>query len=142
MTRTREVLLPVGPEQAFDYFADPRNRPQWQSSLRAVVFSGDPADGFGPGTCWVDVTRPGLRPSMQTTLAVPGERWAETGRWRGFAADLVLAFAPVPTGCSVAVTFRVRAPRWLPGLGSLLTRAAVPMVVADVRRAGEILRKR
>ena len=30
------VFLPVSPEVAFDYLADPANRPAWQASLKGV----------------------------------------------------------------------------------------------------------
>lgn len=142
MTRQGEVELPVEAEVAYAYFVDPRNRPQWQSSLRTVVISGEPTPEFGVGTRWVDVTRPGLRPRMETTVAVPGRRWAETGTWHGFAADLSLEFTPTDGGCRVRVEFEVRSPRWLPGLGALLAAAALPMVLADVERAGEIVARR
>ena len=55
---------------------DPRNRPDWQSSLRRV----DDVHGAGElGTTWVDVTAVGARPRMEVTdcrRSGPGRRSA------------------------------------------------------------------
>ena len=84
------VPFPVSREVAFDYLADPRHRPEWQSSLARVEdVDGEPR----VGQTWVDVTRPGLRPRMETTELDRPRRWAERGTWRGIAATLVLDFA-------------------------------------------------
>ena len=71
-------------EVAFDYLADPRHRPEWQSSLARVEdVDGEPR----VGQTWVDVTTPGLRPAMETTELDRPHRWTERGTWRGFSAD-------------------------------------------------------
>lgn len=135
------MSFPVASEVAFDYLVDPENRPAWQSSLRRVEqVVGAP----GAGQRWVDVTKPGLRPQMRTTLferpgvSIPG-RWAETGRWRGVTADLDLAFAATPTGCDVTFRFSVRV---LGPVGRAFTALSVPAVRADLRRAAEVLSRR
>ena len=75
------------PDAAFDYLADPFNRPAWQSSLKRV----EDVDGAPRvGQTWVDVTRVGVRPLMETTELERPHRWTERGTWRGFDATLTL----------------------------------------------------
>ncbi|MFC7493142.1 MULTISPECIES: SRPBCC family protein [unclassified Nocardioides] len=117
------VSFPAPREVAFDYLADPRNRPGWQSSLaRVEEVVGD----VGVGQTWIDVTRPGLRPRMETTELDRPRRWTERGSWRRIVVTLTLTFAETATGCDVTAT--IAAPRPL----RLLARCAVR---ADLRRA-------
>nr|WP_197687744.1 MULTISPECIES: SRPBCC family protein [unclassified Nocardioides] len=123
-------------EVAFDYLSDPRRRPEWQSSLARV----EQVDGeVRAGQTWVDVTRPGPRPRMETTELDRPRRWSERGTWRGLAAVLTLDFAEVRAGCEVTATMRVsgRGAAALPArvLGLLAPRA----VRADLRRAARLL---
>ncbi|GAA2138801.1 hypothetical protein GCM10009844_07100 [Nocardioides koreensis] len=130
------VAFGVPPEVAFDYLADPRNRPAWQSSLsRVEAVTGEPRIGQR----WVDVTRPGLRPSMETTELDRPHRWAEIGRWRGVRAALALTFVAAEPGCEVVFEFTVEGDGTFRPLGAVLTRVAVPAVRADLRRAAGIL---
>ena len=117
------VAFPVPCEVAFDYLADPRNRPQWQSSLARV----EAVDGeVRVGQTWTDVTKPGLRPRMQTTELDRPRRWSERGTWRGIAATLTLTFAESPTGCDVTATVSAALP----------LRLVAPYAVRrDLRRA-------
>ncbi|MFC4784418.1 SRPBCC family protein [Nocardioides sp. MAHUQ-72] len=133
------VAFPVSPEVAFDYLADPANRPAWQSSLAGVEgVTGEPR----VGQRWVDVTRPGLRPAMETTELDRPRRWSERGTWRGFRAVLDLAFTPTASGCDVRFDFAVEGAGPLRPVGTALTRLAVPAVRADLRRAADILSSR
>ncbi|MGN6253186.1 MAG: SRPBCC family protein [Marmoricola sp.] len=134
------VGFPAPVEVVFDYLTDPVNRPDWQSSLRRVEVL-DP----GPphvGQRWVDVTVPGLRPQMSTTVLEPPRRWVEHGEWRGIALDGELVFTPAGDGCTVTATATFRAAGvWgplLPMLGIGATRA----VGADLRRAAARLTAR
>ncbi|TIC80198.1 SRPBCC family protein [Nocardioides sp. GY 10127] len=129
------VRFGVPQDVAFDYLVDPANRPAWQSSLRAVTgVEGEPR----VGQTWVDVTVPGLRPAMRTTLLERPHLWAESGRWRGVTATLDLAFTPAAAGtaCDVGFRFRIEA---LGVLGLAATFASVPAVRADLKRAAAIL---
>lgn len=136
---TREVAFPVPAETAFDYLVEPRNRPAWQSSLRRV----DEVDPGPPrvGQRWVDVTVPGLRPRMETTVLARATTWTEVGRWHGIDATLTLDFRPGPAAgaCRVAVSFRVRGrgPARIPAY--VVDRVAVLGVLPDLRRAARIL---
>ena len=93
----RGVRFAVPPEVAFDYLVDPRNRAAWQSSLRRVEgVTGQPR----VGQRWVDVTVPGLRPRMETTVLERPHRWTEVGRWHGIDAELTLVLASDGDGWS------------------------------------------
>ena len=126
----------VTPEAAFDYLVDPRNRPQWQSSLARV----EDVDGSPRiGQTWVDVTTPGLRPRMETTHLDRPHRWTERGTWRGFAAELTLTFAPAPGGCEVDVDLSLRASGPARPLAAVLGALAPRAVRSDLRRAARLL---
>jgi hypothetical protein len=133
-----EYDVPVG--VAFAYLADPRNRPEWQSSLRAVEMldEGEPRVGMR----WRDLTSARIAPEMVITEIEPGVLWAETGRWRALEADLELGFAPRDGGCSVAVAFGVRGRGPLRPVGWAATRAGLFAVRSDLRRAARILSSR
>lgn len=112
------------------------NRAEWQSSLRRVeAVVGEPA----VGQRWVDVTVPGLKPLMETTVLDRPVRWAESGTWHGVRADLELAFAPTATGCDVTFAFAVHV---LGPVGRAVTAISVPAVRSDLRRAAEVLSRR
>ncbi|WP_028655325.1 SRPBCC family protein [Nocardioides sp. J54] len=130
------VPFPVSAGRAFAFLADPRNRPAWQSSLRAVA-DVLPADGdaTAAGTTWTDLTVvPGVRPRMRTTQAVPGVHWQEDGRCGLFRARLDLWFSPADGGCQVVAEFRVRGL----AVGLPLTVASRPAIAADLRRAASL----
>ena len=117
------VAFPVPREVAFDYLVDPANRPEWQSSLARVEdVDGEPR----VGQTWTDVTRPGLRPRMETTELDRPRRWAERGTWRGITATLVLELTETATGCDVSATFEIARPLRAPALWA---------VRGDLRRA-------
>ena len=120
---------------AFDYLADPRHRPEWQSSLARVEdVDGEPR----VGQTWVDVTRPGLRPRMETTELDRPHRWTEPGTWRGFSrdadADLHRDRRP---GCDVEpIDGAARAAGLAAPLGARAGAASAPYAVrSDLRHA-------
>lgn len=117
------VAFPVSCEVAFDYLADPHNRADWQSSLARVEdVDGEPR----VGQTWTDVTKPGLRPRMETTELDRPRRWTERGTWWRVTATLTLEFAAMPTGCDVTATFEIN---------PLLRRPALWAVRSDLRHA-------
>jgi uncharacterized membrane protein len=139
MLRTHvEYDVPV--DVAFRYLADPRNRPEWQSSLRAVKLldEGEPRVGMR----WLDLTSARIAPEMVITEMEPGVLWAETGRWKAIEADLSLGFAPRAGGCRVEVAFGVRGRGVLRPLGWVATGAGLFAVRSDLRKAGGILAAR
>ena len=137
-TTTLRYAVPV--HDAFVYLADPRHRPEWQSSLRRVELldDGEPRVGMR----WVDHTAVGMSPRMEITELEPAVLWAETGRWRAMQADLTLRFTPHRGGCSVDVEFEVRGGGWLRPAGWAASAVGLFAVRADLRRAGRILETR
>lgn len=127
------VPFAVPVEVAFDFLVDPRNRPLWQSSLREVVEVSPDLPALGQ--TWVDVTAPGFRPAMETTVLDRPIRWTEVGRWRGVSAELTLTFEPDGAGCLVSAHAHVRGAV----IGSLLTRLAPYAIRGDLKRAARIL---
>jgi hypothetical protein len=131
------VAFAVPAEPAFDYLVDPRNRPEWQLSLRRV---DDVAGEPGVGQTWTDVTRPGLRPAMRTGVFDRPRLWSESGTWRFVRADLTLRFDPVGDGaCEVRFAFRIHA---LGPIGLAASAVSVPAVRSDLERAARILSSR
>ena len=125
--------LDVPVEVAFEYLVDPRNRPQWQSSLRRIENLSDPTPAVGQ--TWTDVTALGPRPAMETTALVPSRSWTEVGTWRGISAELTLTFAEREGGCTVTAVMGVRGRGVSRPVGPLLTRLAVLAVPAALKRA-------
>ena len=121
----------------FRYLADPRNRPEWQSSLLSVTLldRGEPRVGMS----WRDNTMVGMRPTMEITELQPFRLWAEEGGWRGVRATLTLRFTAITPGC------RVDALGSLSGDGAWAVpvraagKVAGPAIRHDLARAGEIL---
>ena len=139
----RPVAFDVPVEVAFDYLVEPRNRPQWQSSLRRVEIldEGRPREGQR----WVDVTRVGVRAQMALVEVNRPELWSEWGEWRDrVRARLTLAF--VVTGhrrCLVVPDLLVGVDGPLGGTASrILSLVARPAIRADLERAAQILSER
>ncbi len=134
------VEMPVSAAVAFRYLCDPRNRPEWQSSLRSVDVPADEEPHLGQA--WSETTAVGVRPRMETTELTPFRVWTERGEWRGVSATLSLHFTDVVGGC------RVRADGDLSGRGgwALPARAAGLLasqaIAADLRKAGRVLAAR
>lgn len=140
MKRSATVRYAVPVPVAFAYLADPRNRPEWQSSLRSVELldDGEPRVGMR----WLDHTAVGMAPEMVITELEPNVFWAESGRWRGIEADLSLAFAPHRGGCSVDVEFEVRGGGLLRPVGWGASTVGLLAVRHDLRRAARLLESR
>ena len=135
---TRPIRFPVSRAVAYDYLVEPENRPEWQSSLRAVDDVSGPVE---VGLWWTDVTKPGLRPRMELTEHDPPRRWAERGTWRGFAAVLTLDFVAVDgdTACDVTPTMTLRGRGLARPLAAILDKTAPLAVRADLSTAAKVL---
>ncbi|MGB0102032.1 MAG: SRPBCC family protein [Nocardioides sp.] len=132
----RTVAFPVSCEVAFDYLADPHHRADWQSSLARV----EDVDGeVRVGQTWVDVTKPGLRPLMETTELVRPHRWTERGTWRGISATLTLTFTATADGCDVASAMSLRGRGLRAPLARGLSLLAPAAVRSDLRHAARRL---
>ena len=130
------VDFDVPAEVAFDFLVDPHRRPLWQSSLRRVerVHPAEPV----VGQTWTDVTSPGFRPAMVTTVLERPTSWTERGTWRAVSAELTLTFEPTARGCRVGAEAVVRGPL----VGRVLTALAPYAVRGDLARAARILSER
>src|SRR4051794_36985746 len=130
--------VPVG--TAFAYLADPRNRPEWQSSLRSVELrdEGEPRVGMR----WVDHTWVGLRFPLEITALEPDAFWAERGDFGPFEALVDLHFGSTGDSCTVTadVRLRLRGPRITDLVSRPATHTAVLAAGADLRRAARLLR--
>ena len=132
--------MPVSAEIAFRYLCDPRNRAEWQSSLRSVEVPADEEPHLGQ--TWRETTSVGVRPQMETTELTPFRVWTERGQWRGVSATLTLHFTDVVGGCRVRAEGEVsgRGGWALPaGAAGLLASQAI---AGDLRSAGRILAAR
>jgi hypothetical protein len=142
--RAVHVHVDAPVEVVFAWFADPVNRPAWQSSLRdvAVLTDGPPA----LGTRWLDRTVVGMTPEMTTSVFDPPYRWAEVGTWRGVTAELALDLARTGGGTEGAgtdVTARftlIGRGGWRP-VAAVAARLAVPAIRSDLRRAARLVGK-
>ncbi len=133
-----EVLIKAPIAQTFAYLADPRNRPEWQSSLKWVEMldSGEPRTGMR----WIDVTSvPGIRPSMEITECAPYRVWSERGTWAGVSADLKLSFTQTLHGTRVVADFEVTGGGiWR--FASVFAQTMAPKALAaDLARAGALI---
>lgn len=131
------VRFGVPADVAFGYLVDPHHRPEWQSSLRRVEDVRPALPSVGQR--WLDVTVPGPRPRMETTVLDRPRTWTEVGRWRGIEAELTLDFAPDGPGCRVTPTFRVTGRGPARPLAWAVGKVAVLAVLPDLRRAAAIL---
>lgn len=133
------VLVAADTESCFRYLADPRNRPQWQSSLRAVEV---PAGEVRVGMRWRDVTVVGIKPVLEITRMEPFRLWEERGWWRGVEADLALRFVAVPGGTRVSAEVRVSG-RGLGRVAASAARRLAPRAIeADLRTAARLIERR
>jgi uncharacterized protein YndB with AHSA1/START domain len=128
------------PEVVFPYLSDPRFRPEWQSSLRAIEMRdlGEPRVGMR----WRDVTGPGFRPEMEITQLVPYRVWAETGSWRGVTAHLTLRFTAVGAGTRVNAEVEVIAEGLWRAVSAVVRRLAPAALAHDLQKANRVLSQR
>ncbi len=143
------VQAPV--PRVYEYLADPRHRPEWQSSLRAVEMLTN-----GPlrvGTAWIDRTTAGVNPRMEIIdLVAPGQgsdravTWSESGQWRAIRAMLTLTFEPAEDDpgatCVWVVADILSGPVWLLPVRSVLRLLTPVAVRSDLRRAARIIESR
>ena len=126
---------------AFDYLGDPRNRPEWQSSLLSVTLA-DRDDEPHLGMTWRETTMVGVRPRLEITHFERPSVWAEVGRWQGIEATLVLAFEERTAGCRVVAEGEITGRHVYAAPAALAGRLAGLAVGADLRKAARILDRR
>jgi uncharacterized protein YndB with AHSA1/START domain len=128
--------LPIQPEVLFRYLADPRNRPQWQSSLRDVtdVGEGEPRAGME----WRDVTVVGVKPHMQLTEVTPYRTLSEIGTWHGVEGLLTLRFVGTAQGTRLTAEGSVTGRGPFALAAAVAARFAPSAIEADLERAAEL----
>ena len=125
--------LPHPAERLFRYLAEPRNRPEWQSSLKAVidVDPGEPHEGMR----WRDVTKLGVKPEMRLTELVPYRTISEVGTWHGVEGLLTLRFVQVGSGTRLTAEGKLLGTGAFAVAAALAGRLAPGAIKADLRRA-------
>ncbi len=129
--------LPQPPAVLFRYLADPRNRPEWQSSLRSVtdIDPGEPHAGMH----WRDVTKVGIKPHMQLTELIPYRTLSEIGTWHGVDGLLTLKFLKVGEGTRLTAEGRVIGRGPFAVAAAVAARFAPATIKADLERVGTVL---
>jgi hypothetical protein len=132
--------LPHEPAALFRYLAEPRNRPEWQSSLRAVadVDEGEPHAGMQ----WRDITKVGIKPHMQLTEVTPFRTLAELGTWHGVDGLLTLRFLKIGEGTRLTAEGRVIGRGPFAVAAAVAGRWAPATIEVDLRRASNALASR
>jgi hypothetical protein len=135
------VFVAAPRQRVYDYLADPRNRPEWQASLRRVELLDD-----GPvraGVRWVDHVYGAPPFHLHITRADPGALWAETGSSGPFTAYGTLLFEDAErdgvAGTLVRCIARVTARGPARLLAPAATAVAAVLVRNDLSRAARVL---
>ena len=136
-TPAASVVFRQPPDVVFSYLADPRNRPQWQSSLKAVEMhdQGEPRVGMR----WRDLTGPGFRPEMEITELTPYRVWTEVGTWRGVTATLRLRFTAVGAGTRVGAEVEIESEGLWRAVSAVVRRLAPAALGHDLEKASQVL---
>lgn len=127
--------------RVYDYLADPRNRPEWQASLRRVEVLDDGSPHVG--TRWVDHVYGAPPFHLRITAMEPDELWAEVGSSGPFTAHGTLLFEDARRdgvdGTVVRCIARVRGRGPARVLGPFAMGVAAVLVRNDLKRAARIL---
>lgn len=104
-TVTVEMAQPLA--EVFDYLTDPRQRPEWQASLRSVKLldEGEPRLGMH----WRETTMIGISPEMEITGWESNKSWSEKGQWAGVTGHLQLIFLATDNGTRVTAKVHIDA---------------------------------
>jgi uncharacterized protein YndB with AHSA1/START domain len=129
--------LPHEPAVLFRYLAEPRNRPEWQSSLRGVtdIDDGEPHAGMQ----WRDMTKVGIKPHMQLTELTPYRVLSEIGTWHGVDGLLTLRFLKTNDGTRLTAEGRVIGRGPFAVAAAVAGRLAPATIEADLRRASDAI---
>lgn len=132
--------LPHPPSALFRFLADPRNRPLWQTSLKAVtdIDAGDPR----PGMQWRDVTKVGIKPWMEITELTPYRVLGEAGTWRGVDGLLSLRFVKTQAGTRLTADGRLIGHGPFALATAVSGRWAPETIRKDLLRASDVLAER
>ena len=135
------VDLPHAPEVVFRYLADPRNRPEWQSSLMSVRLDDGDAEPR-VGLTWTETTVIGMRAHLEITELVPYRVLGESARMGGIDGTLVVRFKARPGGCRLEVQGAMSAGGLMRYAATAAAKVAGRVAVSDLKRAGRVLSTR
>ena len=127
------------PEVVFRYLADPRNRPEWQSSLMSVRLDDDRDAEPRVGLSWSETTVVGLRAHLEITELVPYRVLGERARMGGIEGMLVLRFKARTGGCRIVVEGSMSAGGPMRYAAAAAAKVAGRVAVSDLKRAGRVL---
>ena len=139
------VLVAAPRQLVFDYFADPRNRPEWQASLASIELLDPLAPDQEPyvGLRWVDRVKVGPPFELQISRLEPGQLWSEVGSAGPFTAYGTLLFDDETVqggpGTRVHCIARVHGRGLARPLGPAATALGVALVTVDLGRAARVL---
>ena len=139
------VFVAAPRQRVFDYFADPRNRPEWQASLASIELLDPLAPEQEPyvGLRWVDKVKVGPPFELQISRLEPGQLWSEVGAAGPFTAYGTLVFEDETrngaTGTRVHCIARVHGRGVARPLGPAATVLGVALVRVDLGRAARVL---
>ncbi len=135
------VFAETSREEAYAYFADPHNRPEWQASLRRVEVLDEGAPRVG--VRWVDHVIGAPPFHLCITHMEPGELWAEVGSSGPFTAYGTLLFEDAERdgtpGTVIRCIARVHGRGPARPLAPFATGVAALLVRNDLKRAARIL---
>ncbi|WP_282580331.1 SRPBCC family protein [Nocardioides sp. InS609-2] len=135
------VDVPHPPEVVFRYLADPRNRPEWQSSLLSVQLEDGDAEPR-LGLSWSETTVIGMRAHLEITELVPYRVLGESARMGGIDGTLVLRFKARTGGCRIEVEGVMSAGGLMRYAAAAAARVASRVAISDLKRAGRVLSTR
>ena len=129
----------------FAYFADPRNRPEWNATLASIELLDPLAPDQEPyvGLRWVDKVKVGPPFELQISRLEADRLWSEVGAAGPFTAYGTLLFEDEnrdgTTGTRVHCIARVHGRGVARPLGPAATAVGLALVTVDLGRAARVL---
>jgi uncharacterized protein YndB with AHSA1/START domain len=129
------MRLPVG--RVYPYIADPRNRPQWQRSIREfeMLSEGEPRVGMR----WRERAVGAPAFEMAITTMEAGRVWAERGESAAATGTLTVHFQADGETTRLRLEIEVELRGWRKLLGPVIRLAAPGEIRRDLRRAEELV---
>lgn len=123
-------------ERVFEYLGDPRNRPEWQRTIREfeMISEGEP----GIGMKWRERAVGAPPFMMEITGFEPNRVWAERGESKAVNGKLTLHFNPEGNATRLRVIIDLELKGFRKIAGPLIKLIAPREIRRDLRRA-EIL---
>ena len=135
-----EATLQQPVDRVFAYLADPRNRPDWQSSIRwlEMIDDGEPRIGMR----WRERATGFGTFDMEIVAFERDRTWAESGSSRLATIRVELSFDDLGAATRVGLHARVDLRGPLSLLAPVQPLLLRPLMRADLRRAGRRIHQR